>query len=179
MTHLPSLRPGTTLLEVMRAHPGTSQPLLDLHEAVMRGPSSLSVAERELLAAYVSGLNDCSYCYGVHRVTAATFGVDEDLLTALLTDVDRADVDHKLRPLLHFVHRLTLTPSRVTPSDAQSVLDAGWDEGALHDAVSVCGLFSLMNRYVDGLGVAADSEYLDMSGRRLAEDGYAGLKNLL
>jgi len=45
--------------------------------------------------------------------------------------------------------------------------------------VSVCALFSLMNRYVNGLGVTADEGYLEVSGRRLADGGYAGLKNLL
>jgi uncharacterized peroxidase-related enzyme len=179
VTHLPSLPEGATLLEVLRAHPETSRPLLDYHEAVMRAPSPLTVAERELLAVYVSGLNACDYCYGVHSVTAANFGVEGETLTGVLHDLDSADVDARMRPLLRYVGKLTASPSRVTPADARSVLDAGWDERALHDAVSVCALFNLMNRYVNGLGVTADEGYLDVSGRRLADDGYAGLKNLL
>ncbi len=66
------------------------------------------------------------------------------------------------------------------PADAEAVRAAGWDDWALlHDAVSVCALFNLRNRLVDGLGVAADPEYADLSGRRLAEGGYAGLRDLL
>ena len=38
---------------------------------------------------------------------------------------------------------------------------------------------NLMNRYVNGLGVTADEGYLEVSGRRLADGGYARLKNLL
>ena len=179
MTHLPSMPDDARLLDVFRAHPRTAGPLLDYHEAVMRAPSPLTVAERELLAAYVSGLNACDYCFGVHSVTAASFGVEEETLTALLHDLDSADVDDPMRSLLRYVGKLTVSPSRVTPADAQSVLDAGWDERALHDAVSVCALFNLMNRYVNGLGVTADEGYLEVSGRRLADGGYAGLKNLL
>ncbi len=59
------------------------------------------------------------------------------------------------------------------------MLDAGWDEQALHDAVSVCALFNLMNRYVNGLGVTADEDYLKVSGRRLADGGYTALQDLL
>ncbi len=179
MTHLPSMPDDAKLLDVFRANPATAGPLLDYHEAVMRAPSPLTVAERELLAAYVSGLNACAYCFGVHSVTAASFGVNEDELAALLHDLDSADVDDRMRPLLRYVGKLTASPSRVTPADAQAVLDAGWDERALHDAVSVCALFNLMNRHVNGLGVTADEGYLEVSGRRLAEGGYAGLKNLL
>lgn len=179
MTHLPSLPESATLLDVFRAHPETAGPLLDLHEAVMRAPSPLTVAERELLAAYVSGLNACTYCYGVHSVTAARFGIDPETLTRLLHDVDSADVDDRMRPLLRYVGKLTTSPSRITPADAQCVFDAGWDERALHDVVAVGSLFNLMNRYVDGLGVTADEDYLSVSGRRLAEGGYAGLKDLL
>jgi len=51
MTFLPSLPDNAKLLDVFRAHPETAHPLLDYHEALMRGPSPLSIAERELIAA--------------------------------------------------------------------------------------------------------------------------------
>ncbi len=145
----------------------------------MRGPSDLSVAERELIAAYVSGLNDCDYCHGVHAVTAARFGIEERQLTALLTDFDNAPVDGRLRPVLAYVAKLTATPDLITPSDAEAVLSAGWSEKALHDAVSICALFNLMNRLVSGLGITAGQDYFETSGERLAEGGYAGLAELL
>ncbi len=179
MTHLPSLPEDAKLLDVFRAFPGTSRPLLDYHEALMRGPSSLTVGERELIASYVSGLNACDYCHGVHRVTAARFGVREETLAGLIDDVETAAVSEPMRTLLRYVGRLTTTPARVSPSNAEAVLAAGWDEQALHDAVSVCALFSFMNRFVDGLGVTADEDYSTLSGSRLAAGGYAGLKELL
>jgi len=65
------------LLQVFRAYPDTARPLLDYHELVMRGPSPFTVAERELIAAYVSGVNECGYCHGVHTATAEAFGIQE------------------------------------------------------------------------------------------------------
>jgi len=139
----------------------------------------LSIAERELIAAYVSGLNACNYCYGVHQVTAEQFGIDEAALTGLLTDLSTAEVDDRVRPLLSYLGKLTRDPSKVSPVDARAVLAAGWDERALHDAVSVCALFNFMNRFVNGLGITADDDYSAVSGTRLADHGYAGLKKLM
>lgn len=179
MSYLPSQSAEARLLDVFRTFPEASRPLLDYHEVLMRGPSDLTVAERELIAAYVSGLNDCGYCHGVHAVTAARFGVEDNLLTDLLADFESAAVDERLRPVLAYVAKLTVTPDRITPSDAEAVLSAGWSEKALHDAVSICGLFNLMNRLVSGLGITAGQDYFETSGDRLAEGGYAGLADLL
>ena len=179
MAYLPSLPDPARLLDVFRANPDTARPLLDYHEALMRGPSPLTVAERELIAAYVSGLNSCDYCYGIHSVTAETFGIDEHTLTGMLEDLDTASVDDRMRPLLRYVGKLTSAPARVSPGDAEAVLEAGWEEQALHDAVSVCALFNFMNRYVNGLGITADVEYSTLSGTRLADGGYAALKKLI
>ena len=67
----------------------------------------------------------------------------------------------------------------MSPADARRVLDAGWDEQALHDAVSVCALFNFMNRFVSGLGISAGEDHFDVSGNRLAHHGYAELKTML
>ena len=179
MTFLPSLPDNAKLLDVFRAFPDTAVPLLDYHEALLRGSSPLSIAERELIAAYVSGLNACDYCYGVHQVTAEQFGIDEATLTGLLTDLPTAQIDDRMRTLLGYVGKLTREPGKVSPADARAVLDAGWDERALHDAVAVCALFNFMNRFVNGLGVTVDTNYTDTSGTRLADQGYAALKALL
>jgi hypothetical protein len=88
-------------------------------------------------------------------------------------------VDERLKPLLRCVHTLLLTPSRITPADVQALFDAGWDQRALHDAVSLCGLFNLMNRLVDGRGVTADADYLKIAADRLTSIGYARLNDLI
>jgi uncharacterized peroxidase-related enzyme len=179
MAYLPSLPEDAVLLDVFRAYPEAARPLLAYHQALLRGPSPLSVAERELIAAFVSGLNACGYCHGVHTATAQAFGIGEETLTALLTDVSSAGVPEQMKPLLRYVGKLTRTPAKVTPADAEAVLAAGWEEQALHDAVAVCGLFNMMNRLVDGLGITAGEDYFRVAAGRLAGAGYAGLQDLL
>jgi len=179
MAYLPSLPDDAVLLDVFRAYPQAARPLLDYHQALLRGPSPLTVAERELIAAYVSGLNACRYCRGVHAATAQAFGIGAGTLAALLADVTTAPVAEQMKPILQYVGKLTLSPAKITPSDAQAVLAAGWEEQALHDAVAVCGLFNMMNRLVEGLGISAGEDYFRMAAQRLAGAGYAGLKDLL
>ncbi len=179
MSYLKSLPTDTTLLQVFQKFPATAAPLLAFHELVMRAPSAFSPGERELIAAYVSGVNGCDYCHGVHTVTAEAFGVPEGLLGAALTDLESSAVDERMKPVLAYVGKLTRTPSRITEADAETVFEAGWDERALHDAVLVCSLFNFMNRMVEGLGIRADKAYAQISGVRLCERGYAGLAELL
>jgi uncharacterized peroxidase-related enzyme len=179
MSYLKSLPPDAVLLHLFKLYPETSKPLLEYHQLLLRGPSPLSIGQRELIAAYVSALNACHYCHGVHQATAARFGVAEAVLTGLMADVETAQVEEKLKPILHYVRKLTFSPAKMTPAEAEAVYAAGWDEKALHDAVSVCALFNFMNRLVEGLGIDAGADYFQVASERLATGGYAGLIRLL
>jgi uncharacterized peroxidase-related enzyme len=179
MSYLTSLPDDTALLQVFRTYPESAKPLIAFHEVLMRQPSPFTDAERELIAAYVSGVNACTYCHGVHTATAEAFGVEPGLLAAALSDVDTAPVDDKLRPILRYVGKLTATPAKMTQADADEVFAAGWDDRALYSAVMVCALFNFMNRMVDGLGISAGPDYFAESGERLRKVGYAGLLPLI
>ena len=178
MAHFRSLPDDAVLMDVFRAYPETSRPLLDYHETVMRGPSPFTPGERELIAAYVSGVNACGYCHGVHTVTAEACGIEAGAAPAAVSDLDTAPVDEKMRPVLRYVGKLTREPSSVTRADADEVLAAGWNEDALHSAIMVCALFNFMNRMVEGHGIRAGADYFETSGKRLEELGYAGLGRL-
>ena len=160
-------------MDVFAAFPTAAQPLLTYHQALLRGPSPLTESQRELIAAYVSSLNACGYCHGVHQATAEAMGVEEGLVSSLIEDLDGAAVDPGLRQILKYVKKLTESPERMTREDAEAVFQAGWDERALHDAVSVCALFNFMNRFVQGLGVAAGPEYFQQAAKRISGSGYA------
>ena len=180
MAYLKQLPPDAALLDVFKAYPDRFIPLIEYHQKLLRESSPLSVAERELIAAFVSGVNACRYCTGVHAATALAFGVDERLLGQLLADPGTAPIDERLKPIFRYVRKLTETPSRMTREDAAQVYAAGWDDRALCDAVAICALFNCMNRLVDGLGIAVASEYFAVSSQRLAApDGYLGLVRIL
>jgi uncharacterized peroxidase-related enzyme len=152
----PSLPESPHLVDVFRAFPEQTRPLFALHDLLLRGESPLTVADRELIAAFVSGLNACRFCFGAHKLYAIAFGVDPDLVDALLSDIDSAPVDDRLRPILRYVAKLKDMPPRLTAADAQAVYAAGWSERALFDAIQVAAVFHFMNRLVEGTGVQLD-----------------------
>jgi len=173
MPNLPSLRRGATLLDLFRLFPETSKPLIEFHEVLLRGPSPFSEGERELIAAYVSGLNQCSYCQGVHAATAELLGISGSAIQQLGWSLDA--VPEKMQPVLRLVRRLTHQPSSITKIDAGAVLAAGWDETALYHAVAVTALFNFMNRLVEGAGIELDPAYVKPVSERLAKRGYSPL----
>lgn len=172
MAYLKSLPPDAVLADVFAVFPDHAKIRMQYSEALMRGPSPLSPGERELIAAYVSGLNACSYCHGVHGATAKAFGVGEDLMADLLADIEAAQVDPSLKPILRFVKKLTVSPAKMTQADADAVFAAGWNDQALHDAVSVCAWFNSMNRFVEGHGIKGTPDYYLEASRRLHGGGY-------
>ncbi len=162
-----------TVRDIMFQQPERFLPICGVFtQDVMRGPSHLSVAEREIVATYTSGLNQCQYCTGAHSAFAADHGVDPVLFDGLMADLDSAPVDDRLKPILHYVRKLTLSPSRMTQADADAVFAAGWDEQALGDAVAICALFNFYNRLVDGHGVRGSAAGWARSAKGIREGGY-------
>jgi len=155
-------------IDVFRAYPETSKAIGALHEVIMRRESAFTLGDRELMAAFVSALNGCDFCNGVHAAAAESFGVESGLLEALVQHMESADIPERMKPVLRFVAKLTLEPSRMVPADTDAVLAAGWDDKAVYDAVCVCGFYNFMNRYVDGTGLSADPEELRKMGKQLA-----------
>lgn len=179
MPYLSSLRAGASLIDVFKAFPATSAPLIEFHEVLLRGPSPFTAAERELIAGFVSGLNRCEYCHGVHTATAERMGVEAGLLPRIVQSGRFDGVDAKLQPVLALARKLTLSPDSVTKADAEAVAAAGWSDAALYYAVAVTALFNLMNRLVEGLGIELEPSYVAPAAERLADRGYLPLLEMM
>ena len=147
-------------------------PLDKASQEIMRGKSAFTEAEREMMAAYVSGLNACSFCFGSHSAAAAHFGVDPFLIEQMIVGVDDAPVDEKLKPVFHYLKKLTLSPSKLTLADVEKVKSAGWSEEALHEAILVGCLFNFYNRLLDGHGVNGNKAIYRLAGEHLSKNGY-------
>ncbi len=179
MPFFKSLPPQAGVRHVLQLNKPVGRALIALHEALLRGDSPLSPAQHELIAAYVSGLNECQYCFGVHSQTASELGVPEESLRKMLFDLDNAELDPRMRPLLDYVRCLTLSPHQLVQADADAVFAAGWSERALHDAILTTCLFSFMNRLLDGHGCRGNVQVFKDRGKALAETGYAPLLRFL
>lgn len=179
MPFFPTLPGDAGVRHILALNPAAGRALIEFHSAALRSDSQLTAKDKELIAAFVSGLNACQYCYGVHKETAKAFGVPEALIEALLTDLDTAPVDARMKPVLAYAKVLTLSPTRALQSHVDAVLAAGWTERDLHDAILTVCLFNFMNRLLDGHGVKGSAELYQARGQALQAMGYAPLLGML
>ena len=162
MSHLESLPESPDLWDVIRVREDLWKFTIPASESIMRGPSALSVAERELIASYVSGLNACSYCFDAHAATARALGFSEEVTESLLTDPSTAPIDPKLVPVFSFARKLTVEPSKVIKSDIKAMSDAGWDDDAISSIIAVVSWFNFVNRWVFAHGCELRDDILAM-----------------
>lgn len=158
MPYLSSLPEPARLADLFRIFPEHAAPLLGYVESLMRGPGEIPIRDRELLSAYVSGLNACQFCYGSHRIFAEAFGIEEGLLAQMVADLDGTQLDAKPKALMNYTLKLNTLPSRMVQADIDAVLAAGWSEKAVSEAAQICGLFNMMNRIIEGTGIDFDYE---------------------
>lgn len=179
MPFFPSLPDEAGARHILSLNPAAGRALIEFHSAALRTDSQLTARDKELIAAFVSGLNACQYCYGVHKETAKAFGVDESLIEALLDDFDKAPVDAKLRPILACARVLTQEPTKAMQRHVDAVFAAGWTERDLHDAILTVCLFNFMNRLLEGHGVKGNPGVFAERGQALHDIGYSPLLAML
>jgi uncharacterized peroxidase-related enzyme len=159
----------------MRFRPETAKPLNTLAEVLLRAPHSISPGERELIAAYVSGLNNCTFCCSSHSAFAAVqLDAGMSLVDKVRADLDSAPVSPKLKALLHIAGAVQQSGRSVTPELVEAARTEGATDVEIHDTVLIAAAFCMFNRYVDGLGTFAPQrpeDYLP-SAAHVVEHGY-------
>jgi uncharacterized peroxidase-related enzyme len=170
---LPEGIPG--ILGPMAFSPETAKPLNALAEVLLRGPNSLTPADREIIASYVSSQNDCHFCQSAHSAVAAHhLGGNEKLVNEIKLNFESAPISSKLKALLAIAGKVQKSGKQVTAEDVARARQQGATDKEIHDTVLIAAAFCMFNRYVDGLATWApdDPEMYRANGRRLAEEGY-------
>lgn len=147
-------------------------PLDKASQEIMRGESNFTNAQKEVFAAYVSGLNACAFCYGSHSAVAKNFGVSISLIESLVENLDTAPIDEKEKPLFKYLKKLTQTPSKIVQNDVDAILDQGWTEQDLQDVILIGCLFNFYNRLLDGYGVKGNKAIYQFGANHLHKNGY-------
>jgi AhpD family alkylhydroperoxidase len=141
-------------------------------QSAMRGPSTWSVADRELMAAYVSKVNQTAFCILAHSATASIAYEDEAKVSAALADVHTAPIDEPLRATLQLLGKLT-RDGRLEPDDVRAALASGPTYQQLKDAFAVCFAFNVTDRLADAFGFAVDDrEAITAGAKYLLSRGY-------
>jgi uncharacterized peroxidase-related enzyme len=169
--------PGITGL--LNYRKDTALPIRELTQILLRGESSLSEAEREMIAATVSYGNKCSFCTAAH--TAATDHLlGENKTSQMVKDnLATAPVSDKMKSLLIIAGAVQVNGKNVTPGMIENAKKTGATDLEIHDTVLIAALFSMYNRYVDGLASVTPTEpaFYDRLGAILVKSGYLPSEN--
>jgi uncharacterized peroxidase-related enzyme len=166
------------ILGPMTFRPETAAPLNALVNVLLRGESTLSRGEREMIATHVSWRNDCFFCQTIHgAVAAAQLGNDEALVQKVKTDWAEAEISPKLKALLKIAGKVQLGGKHVTAEDIAAARDQGASDMEIHDTVLIAAVFCMCNRYVDGLDTWApqDPAIYRERAAKVVEHGYTGV----
>lgn len=159
MAHInvPEGVPGIRSLVMFR--PETGKPLYELAQALLRGPSTLSEADRELIASFVSSRNDCMFCMSSHAAAARyLYKDDKGIVDFVLEDYLNAPIPKKLKALLSIAARVQQDARTVSTDDISNAKNEGASEQEIHDTVLIAASFCMFNRYVDGLATLTPTE---------------------
>jgi len=160
------------IMHLFRFKKRNTDHLVRFTEQVMRGPSPLPQGMRELIGAFVSSRNQCSFCSCAHEAVAVQL-LDRELVDEVLEDFETSRLDAAHKELFRYVSKVAENPALVTDSDISKLKEAGWSEEAIYDALTVASLFKFYNTWNNGSGVrnmrAPDYQH---SGERLVNMGY-------
>jgi uncharacterized peroxidase-related enzyme len=160
--------------------PETSKSLCDLVQVLLTGPHTLTPAEREMIATYVSSQNDCYYCQTCHGSTAAQHlggnDADYELIAHIKQDYEATPISAKMKALLAIAGQVQKGGKHVTTKDIERARQQGATDKEIHDTVLIAAAFCMFNRYVDGLAAwqPTDPAIYREIGKQTSQQGYVG-----
>ena len=163
------------IISLFSFSPATARPLCELAEVLLRGPGSLTRGERELIAAYVSSLNNCHFCASSHaEFAAAQLPEGVALVQQVRADPLAAPLSDKMKALLAIAAAVRESGLKVTSQQVEAARAAGATDAEIHDSVLIAAAFCMYNRYVDGLATVApeDPAFYAMRAQLIVEGGY-------
>ena len=122
MTYFPSYDGIISLSQLQMSKWDLFEPYMEFIHRLMTYPAGPTQEQKEIIAAFCSLLNTCDFCYGAHKNVCMALGIDEDLFPRLVEDIDSAPVDDRLKPVLHYVRKLTLTVNYAPRGEVKSDL---------------------------------------------------------
>ncbi|OOG69279.1 carboxymuconolactone decarboxylase family protein [Algoriphagus sp. A40] len=165
---------------LVQYRPETGRHLYALVRVLLTGDSTLSKGERELIAAFVSSGNGCTFCTESHASAARIlFQNQSSVVDEVLEKGSSEKLNPKMNALLQIAGKVQVSGKEVRPEDIDKAKSCGATDLEIHDAVLISAVFCLFNRYVDGLGTSLpeDSAAFEEMGHRMISNEYKFLPN--
>jgi alkylhydroperoxidase family enzyme len=147
-------------------------PMQAVTQDAMRGPSTWSVGDRELMAAFIAKTNQSEFCTKAHAAVAQGAYRDGKKVSAVLSDLDTAAIEEPLRATLLLLGKLTREHA-IDADDMRGVLAAGASPQHIEDALAVCFSFNVIGRLADAFGFFVPGpEAFEAGAKYLLARGY-------
>ncbi|MGC2636580.1 MAG: hypothetical protein WA294_05345 [Acidobacteriaceae bacterium] len=168
-----SRQPVPDVLKLVKYRPDFyGSPMSKLTQEAMRGPSVWSVAERELMAAFVANANQCDFCTKTHAAVAQRAYGEGKNVSVFMSDLDAADLSEPLRATIRMLVKLT-REHMVDAEEMRAVLASGASPRQIEEALAVCFSFNVMSRLADAFGFfIAGPEAFEAGAKFLLSRGY-------
>ena len=131
-------------------------------DEVLKGPSGLSEAQREMIGVVVSTTNRCHYCITSHSGVLRELTGDPVLVDRLIANYRHAPLPANERAMLDFAVKVTEEAYRCSEADLDVLRMAGWSDEDVMDIAETAAVFNLTNRLANALGWEPNAEYHTM-----------------
>jgi uncharacterized peroxidase-related enzyme len=146
--------PVPDIYKAMSLRPDLMERVADLTDRAHFRSGFLRPRTKELIATYVSSLNQCGYCLGSHAENLRALGASARQAAAVARqDLAAAALTPKERALLAFVKTLTITPNAVGDAQIAHLRRIGWRDGEIFEAAFDASLFAFFNRMAQTYGL--------------------------
>ena len=175
MAYIDSGNSRVGIIELLLYNPVTGKIISEFTHTLLKGPSPLSEAQREMFTTYVSHLNGCEFCYEMHKSVMEYSDANESkVLECAIYQIDSEEVTPKMKALLKITSLIQANELHAMEAEIKNARTAGTNDEEIHDTVLIASAFCMFNRYVDGLGVELpkDAKSYAALGAFVAKQGY-------
>lgn len=147
------------VLMIQSLHPESIRSHIQFYTDIMFSKTSLSRAEKEMIAVVVSVANGCIYCQTHHSAALNNYWKDEQKIEQLKSNYQDAALTEKEMALCEFAVHLTKHPAAHERDDYTDKLKKhGIGDAGILDVVMVTSYFNFVNRMVMALGVELEED---------------------
>jgi len=138
------------------------------YDVLMKGPSELSRAEREMIVLAVSRVNACTYCTVAHGAALRILSKNPVLADQISANYRVADITPRQRAMLDFAVKVTGHSADIDQADFERLRGHGFTDSDIWDIGAVAAFFNLSNRMANLVDMKPNREFYDL-GRDLGD----------
>jgi len=128
--------------------------MMDLSESLIFADGCLGRKHKEMIATLVSSQNACPYCTDSHGYFLRVHGGSPAALDSISAgDLGASSLTNSEQALLSFARKVNLNSQDISRKDVELLIQAGWNELQIAEAVHVAALFSTFNRVANAFGL--------------------------